>query len=85
MHVDSLPMASVITQPHHLKHQDKEAWFLWYNLCLESCVAPLVASLMASVLVRGTPTLGAAVGHRLRRTIEQERHLDLSWRSTLGL
>lgn len=43
------------------KHQDKEAWFLWYNLCLESCVAPLVASLMASVLVRGTPTFGAAV------------------------
>lgn len=44
------------------KHQDKEAWFLWYNLRLASCTAPRVASLTASVLVRGTPTLGAAVG-----------------------
>lgn len=43
------------------KHQDKEAWFLWYNLYLESCMAPLVASLMASFLVHGIPMFGATI------------------------
>ena len=62
MHVNSLPMASVITQPHHLKSIRTKRLGFFGIICLASCTAPRVASLTASVLVRGTPTLGAAVG-----------------------
>lgn len=56
------------------KHQDKEAWFLWYNLCLASCTAPLVASLMASVWsVEPRLVLPSA---QLQHALQRQWHLD---------
>lgn len=43
-----------------LKHQDRKAGSLWYNLYLGSCTAAPLASLLASLLVHGIPGLGPA-------------------------
>lgn len=42
------------------KQRDKKAGFLWYHPYLGSCTVAPLASLMASFLVHGIPTFGAA-------------------------
>lgn len=85
MHVNSLPMASVITPPHHLKNIRTERLGFF----------GIVSILNLAWHTRGLPN-GTVVGpwnphvwsywqHGLRCTLAQEWPWALSWHSTLGL